>query len=85
MLRAAEAAQEGIPDMRAAIFTSKNQPLSLEDVAPLPPGPKDVLVRISATGVCHSDLWVVEGCLPLPPPVILGHEGTGVIVEVELR
>lgn len=48
----------------------------------MPPGPQDVVVKIGASGVCHSDLSVVHGYVPLPPPTILGHEGTGTIEEV---
>jgi S-(hydroxymethyl)glutathione dehydrogenase/alcohol dehydrogenase len=68
--------------MRAAIFVGQEQPLSVEDVEQLPPGPKDVVVRVGASGVCHSDLSVVHGYVPLPPPTILGHEGTGIVEEV---
>lgn len=68
--------------MRAAIFTEQNGPLSVEDVDPIDPGPRDVVVRITASGVCHSDLHVITGGLPMPPPAILGHEGTGVVEAV---
>ena len=49
--------------MRAAIFTGTLD-LSVEDVTPLDPGPRDVVVRIGASGVCHSDLSVDNGTLP---------------------
>lgn len=68
--------------MRAAIFVGQDQPLAVEDVDAAAPGPRDVVVRVGASGVCHSDLSVVHGYVPLPPPVILGHEGTGVVEEV---
>jgi S-(hydroxymethyl)glutathione dehydrogenase/alcohol dehydrogenase len=68
--------------MRAAIFVGTEQPLSIEDVEPTPPGPQDVVVTVGASGVCHSDLSIVHGYVPLPPPTILGHEGTGIIEEV---
>lgn len=68
--------------MRAAIFTELNGPMSVEDVTPLDPGPRDVVVRITASGVCHSDLHVISGALPMPPPAILGHEGTGIVEAV---
>ena len=45
------------------------------------PGPNEVLVEIAASGVCHSDLSVVNGTIPYPTPVVLGHEGAGVVVE----
>ena len=53
-----------------------------DDVAPVPPGPTDVRVRIRATGVCHSDLSAMRGTLPQSLPAVLGHEGAGEIVEV---
>src|SRR5262249_51424170 len=65
--------------MRAAIFVENDQPLVVEDVTPNPPGARDVVVRITASGVCHSDLSVINGTLPMPPPAILGHEGAGVV------
>ena len=64
--------------MRAAIFTGTTD-LSVEDVTPIDPGPSDVVVRIGASGVCHSDVSAANGVLPIPPPCILGHEGAGVI------
>src|SRR4051812_19556520 len=68
--------------MRAAVFVGTEQPLSIEDLEPVAPGPRDVVVEIGASGVCHSDLSVVHGYLPVPPGVVLGHEGTGRVVEV---
>ncbi len=68
--------------MRAAIFTEHNGPMSVEDVTPADPGPRDVIVHITASGVCHSDLHVISGALPMPPPAILGHEGCGVVEAV---
>jgi S-(hydroxymethyl)glutathione dehydrogenase/alcohol dehydrogenase len=68
--------------MRAAIFTENDGPLSVEDVTPTDPGPRDVVVRVAASGICHSDLSVINGTLPMPPPAILGHEGAGVVEEV---
>jgi S-(hydroxymethyl)glutathione dehydrogenase/alcohol dehydrogenase len=43
------------------------------------PGPGEVLVRIEASGICHSDVNVMEGVSPVPPPVVLGHEGCGIV------
>jgi S-(hydroxymethyl)glutathione dehydrogenase / alcohol dehydrogenase len=68
--------------VRAALFVGTDQPLSIEDVKPAPPGPQDVVVEIGASGVCHSDLSLARGYVPLPPGVILGHEGAGRVVEV---
>lgn len=68
--------------MRAAIFEALDAPMVVETVTPVDPGPRDVVVRITASGVCHSDLHVITGALPMPPPAILGHEGTGIVEAV---
>jgi S-(hydroxymethyl)glutathione dehydrogenase/alcohol dehydrogenase len=68
--------------MRAAIFTEQDGPLVVEDVTPTDPGPRDVVVHVKASGICHSDLSVINGTLPMPPPAILGHEGAGIVEEV---
>jgi len=68
--------------MRAAVLYEAGQPLVVEDVALRAPGPGDVVVRLAASGVCHSDLSVQNGTLPHPLPAILGHEGAGVVEEV---
>jgi S-(hydroxymethyl)glutathione dehydrogenase/alcohol dehydrogenase len=68
--------------MRAAILSAYNQPLVVEDVTGAPVGPRDVLVQIEASGVCHSDLTVANGSFPWPVPAIMGHEGAGTVVEI---
>jgi len=68
--------------VKAAVFVGVNAPISVEDVEPIPPGPRDVILRIGASGVCHSDLSLVDGTLPFPPPAILGHEGAGTVEAV---
>jgi S-(hydroxymethyl)glutathione dehydrogenase/alcohol dehydrogenase len=65
--------------MRAAIFSEVDGPLAVEDVTATEPGSRDVIVHVTASGVCHSDLHVISGALPMPPPAILGHEGCGVV------
>jgi S-(hydroxymethyl)glutathione dehydrogenase/alcohol dehydrogenase len=67
--------------MKAAMCLELDQPLAVEEVTPLDPGPNDVIVRITASGVCHSDLSVINGTLPAGK-VVLGHEGTGVVEKV---
>jgi D-arabinose 1-dehydrogenase-like Zn-dependent alcohol dehydrogenase len=59
-------------------------PLVLEDVARPEPGPGQVLVRVEAAGLCHTDIHAVRGEWPVKPklPLIPGHEGVGVIEEV---
>src|SRR5436305_5572396 len=44
--------------------------------------PNEVVVKIGAAGLCHSDVSVINGTIPFPPPVVLGHEGAGVVEEV---
>ena len=67
--------------MRAAVFVGSEQ-LAIENITPAEPGPQDVVVEIQASGVCHSDLSLARGYVPLPPGFVLGHEGTGKVVEV---
>ena len=68
--------------MKAAVLWERNQALAIEDVRIDGPGPQEVLVRTVASGVCHSDLHVIEGGLPMPVPTVLGHEPAGVVLEV---
>src|SRR3954469_5416731 len=68
--------------MRAAVLQEFNQPLVIEDLGSPDLGPRDVRVQIDASGVCHSDITVQTGGVPMPPPVILGHEGAGTVLEV---
>jgi S-(hydroxymethyl)glutathione dehydrogenase / alcohol dehydrogenase len=65
--------------MRAAVFYEVGKPLVVEDVEIDPPRQGEVLVRIAATGVCHSDLHYIKGDLTMPLPVVLGHEAAGVV------
>ena len=58
------------------------QPLVVEDIQLGTPGPREVVVRTVATGVCHSDLHVLDGALPNPVPIVLGHEPAGVVEAV---
>ncbi|WP_158915572.1 Zn-dependent alcohol dehydrogenase [Caulobacter sp. S45] len=68
--------------MKAAVLRQVGQPLSLEEVAIGLPGPREVLIRTAATGVCHSDLHFIEGSYPHPLPAVLGHEAAGVVEKV---
>jgi len=68
--------------MKAAVYVGDPAKLSLEDVKPNPPGPRDVVVGIGASGVCHSDLSIMRGYVPVPPGMVLGHEGAGRVLEV---
>jgi S-(hydroxymethyl)glutathione dehydrogenase/alcohol dehydrogenase len=68
--------------MKAAVFHGAHQPLTIEDVEIDKPMAHEVLVRVVATGVCHSDLHFVDGLYPYPAPAILGHEAAGVVEAV---
>ncbi len=70
--------------MKAAVFHSPNQPLTIEQVDIDDPQDHEVLVRTAASGVCHSDLHFVEGLYPLPGPAILGHEAAGVVEKARI-
>jgi S-(hydroxymethyl)glutathione dehydrogenase/alcohol dehydrogenase len=59
-----------------------NEPLQLEDIEIDDPGPGELLLKTAASGICHSDLHVIEGSLPMPPPCILGHEPAGIVEAV---
>jgi S-(hydroxymethyl)glutathione dehydrogenase/alcohol dehydrogenase len=61
---------------------SNKAPLEIEDVQIDDPGPGEVLLKTAASGICHSDLHVIEGGLPVPPPCILGHEPAGIVEAV---
>ena len=67
---------------RAAVARAVGEPLSVEEIDLAPPGPRDVVVRLAASGVCHSDLSVKNGSIPFMFPTVLGHEGAGVIEAV---
>lgn len=70
--------------MKAAVVYAFGQPLVIEEVPVPRPGPGDVLVKIEACGVCHTDLHAAEGDWPVKPapPFIPGHEGVGHVVAV---
>lgn len=68
--------------MKAAVLRETNTPLSIEDVTCGNPGPREVLVRTVAAGVCHSDLHFADGSYPYPLPSVLGHESAGVVLAV---
>ncbi|GHH03124.1 alcohol dehydrogenase catalytic domain-containing protein [Streptomyces rubradiris] len=67
--------------MRAVVFDGSRTEV-VGDLAVREPGPGEVLVAIAAAGLCHSDLSVVDGTIPFPVPVVLGHEGAGIVEAV---
>ena len=68
--------------MRAAVFVETGGDLTIEDLEPAPPGPRDVVVQLGASGVCHSDLSLKNGYVGIMPGTVLGHEGAGTVIEV---
>ncbi|MGW3647025.1 Zn-dependent alcohol dehydrogenase [Streptomyces sp. NPDC000878] len=67
--------------MRGVLFDGKQVQI-VDDLEVRDPGAGEVLVAVSAAGLCHSDLSVVDGTIPFPVPVVLGHEGAGVVEAV---
>jgi S-(hydroxymethyl)glutathione dehydrogenase / alcohol dehydrogenase len=67
---------------RAAVLTVPGAPLRVETVEAEAPRAGEVLVRIAAAGLCHTDLEVIEGQLVYPMPIVLGHEAAGTIAAV---
>jgi S-(hydroxymethyl)glutathione dehydrogenase / alcohol dehydrogenase len=68
--------------IRAAVLWEQRAPLSVEEIELDPPGPGEVLVEVRAAGVCHSDLHPACGDWPTRTPLVLGHEGAGIVREV---
>ena len=68
--------------MKAAVLRELQMPMGIEDLAITKPAPREVLVRLAAVGVCHSDLHIITGDLPHPLPAVLGHEAAGVVEQV---
>ena len=67
---------------QAAVCRALNQPITVEELEVESPHRDEVMVRIVAAGVCHSDLSTTNGTVPMPTPFVLGHEAAGVIEEV---
>jgi alcohol dehydrogenase len=76
-IRAAVLSQMGTPGPYA-----KTRPLTIEELDLAPPGYGEVLVKIAAAGLCHSDLSVINGDRPRPLPMVLGHEAAGVVEKL---
>lgn len=67
--------------MRGVVYDGKDYQV-VDDLSVKDPGAGEVAVRISSAGLCHSDLSVINGTIPFPTPVVLGHEGAGVVEAV---
>lgn len=68
--------------MKAAVLRETGRTMAVEDVDLADPQPGEVLVRVEAAGVCHSDLHYMTGDLPTRLPIVLGHEGAGIVERV---
>ncbi len=68
--------------MRALVYEGSGKIRFVEDVEVREPGPGEVLVRIVASGICHSDISVINGTIDWPAPAVLGHEGAGIIEKL---
>ena len=68
--------------MLAAVLHQTSEPLSIEDVELAPPGPGEVLIKVEAAGICHTDQHYMTGDLTCLRPVVVGHEGAGRIESV---
>jgi S-(hydroxymethyl)glutathione dehydrogenase / alcohol dehydrogenase len=73
---------DGGMHMKAAIFHGPHQPLTTEQVEIDDPIDHEVVVRVVASGVCHSDLHFIDGLYEFPSPAILGHEAAGIVESV---
>lgn len=67
---------------KAVVVRELGKPVSVEEVEVDSPKRNQVLVKLEAVGVCHSDLSAANGTLPIPPPLVLGHEACGRVIEV---
>src|SRR5215467_9598235 len=81
--------ETGSMKIRAAVLNAspvtapyaQSRPLRIEELELAPPGQGEVLVKVRAAGLCHSDLSVIDGNRPRPVPMVLGHEAAGEVVE----
>lgn len=67
---------------KAVVCREWKKPVTVEEIEVEAPRRDEVMVKIAACGVCHSDLSATNGVLPIPPPSVLGHEGAGHVVEL---
>ena len=63
----------------AAVAREGHERFSIEDLELSDPGPNDILVRIAGVGLCHTDVKALEGRMRVPKPIVLGHEGAGIV------
>ena len=65
-----------------AFVTTEENPFSYQTIVLDEPNADEVLVRVIATGVCHTDSAVIGNVMPTPKPAVLGHEGAGIVEKV---
>lgn len=81
--RAGDRSARGVPDlMRAAVWNGGSPELVIESIPVPVPERGEVLIRVEACGVCHTDLHVMKGEVAFPAPAVMGHEVSGTVVEV---
>ena len=68
--------------MKAAVFREVNKPMEVEEIEVSKPGPREILIRTAAAGVCHSDMHFFNGTYPGQLPIVLGHESAGIVDQV---
>ncbi|MFN2630008.1 MAG: alcohol dehydrogenase catalytic domain-containing protein [Gaiellaceae bacterium] len=68
--------------IRAAVLERTGAALAVQELELAPPGPGEVLVRLRASGVCHSDQNAIDGTAETPCPAVLGHEGAGIVESI---
>jgi len=68
--------------MKAAVLYEPNKPLKIEDVEIDDPQANEILVKLETVGVCHTDFSFMKGEMPIPVPVVMGHEGCGIVEKV---
>jgi alcohol dehydrogenase len=71
-----------LEEMGRPLPYATSQPLSIDWVELSPPGRGEILIRLAASGLCHSDLSVIDGNRPRPTPMVLGHEAAGTVEEI---
>lgn len=69
-------------DVTAAVLPAVGAPVEVRQLDLAPPGPGEILVSLAASGVCHSDRSAQTGVIPVPTPIVLGHEGAGTVEAV---
>jgi aryl-alcohol dehydrogenase len=71
--------------VRAAVAREGHERFLIEELELSEPGPDDILVRIVGAGLCHTDIKALRGSMPIPKPIVLGHEGAGVVERTGTR